>query len=185
MEHRSESMMPYRGPYGSTVTLPRQLPADLRVFSTARIHPTKRAAHRRVAFKAYLALYRDGLLNDFLLPLVERDLEEEVKALLKDVEKRAGTASVTGQMNPWAPIGEADIWWCTEIAIDGLPPLHMITRTQPPNLPEHEFPTLYHPHRHPFKVGIRVADTVDLSVATIERRNNLLDGYFGRYTALG
>lgn len=165
-------MTPYSGPYGSTVTLPRQLPADFRVFSTDRKHPTKRAAHRRVAFKAYLALYHAGLLNDNLLPwtsVIEPDLEEEVQALLKDVEKRAGTASVTCQMNPWAPIQGSNTWWCTQLAIEGLPALYMITRTQLPNFTEDEYVTLYHPHRHPAKVGIHVTDTINPSMEMLEK----------------
>ena len=171
MEHRPNPL-PYEGPWGSTVTLPKLMPAGLRVFSTDRQHPTKRSAHRHAAFKAYSILYKVGLLNDHLLPLtsvIEPDLEEEVKALLQDVGKRSGTASVTGQMDPWAPTDNGDVWWCSELAIDGLPPLHMITRIQPDQLSEDEWPILYRPGRSHLKVGIRAVTTADISGATISK----------------
>ena len=171
LEHTVNSL-PYQGPWGSTVTLPKLVPARLRIFSTDREYPTKRSAHRHVAFKAYRALYETGLLNDNLLPLtsvVEPDLEEEVKALLEDVGKRSGTASVTVQMDPWAPADSSDVWWCSELAIDGLPPLHMITRKQPSELSEEEFPTLYRPGYHPIKVRIRPVGTAKLSGRRIMR----------------
>ena len=158
MENRPSKELPYQGPWGSTLTLPKLVPARLRVFSTDRVHLTKRSAHRHAAFQAYRALYDAGLLNDHLLPLtsvIEPDLEEEVKALLQDVGKRSGTASVTGQMDPWAPTDTSGRWWCSELVIGDLPPLHMITRTPPCRLSEDEFPILYFPHRHPLKVRIR------------------------------
>ena len=148
------------------MTLPKLVPAHLRIFSTDREYPTKRSAHRHVAFEAYCALYEAGLLNDHLLPLtsvVEPDLEEEVKALLEDVGKRSGTASVTAQMDPWAPADRSDVWWCSELTIDGLPPLHMITRKRPSELSESECPTLYRPGRRPIKVGIHAVATAKLS----------------------
>ena len=159
-------VLPYPGPWGSTVTLPKLVPAGLRIFSTDREHPTKRSAYRHAAFKAYRALYQAGLLNDHLLPLtsvIEPDLEEEVKALLRDVGKREGTASVTSQMDPWAPIHKSDVWWCSEIAIEGLPPLHMITRNRLHELSADEYPTLYRGRHGRLKVGIYAVTTADLS----------------------
>jgi len=111
-------------------------------------------------------LYAAGLLNDHLLPLtsvIEPDLEEEVKALLEDVGKRSGTASVTSQMDPWTPANSSHSWWCSELHIDGLPPLYMITRNQIIELTDGECPTLYRPGHHPIKVGIRPAAMVKLS----------------------
>jgi dsRNA-specific ribonuclease len=117
-------------------------------------------------------LYEARLLNDHLLPLtsvVEPDLEEEVKALLKDVGKRAGTAHVTSQMDPWAPTDKADVWWCTELAIDGLPLLHMITRIRLGELSDDECPTLYRARHGHLKVGICAVAMVDLSSERITK----------------
>jgi hypothetical protein len=127
---------PYPGPFGCTVTLPRRLPAELRNFSVDRIYPTKQSAYRHVAFKAYLALYHANLLNDHLLPLtsiVEPDLEEEVKSLLKDVEKRSSMASVTSQMNPWQDDLTDMAWTATRIVIPGFSPIRMLTRVDLPS----------------------------------------------------
>lgn len=166
---------PYPGPWGSMVTLPRQVPKHLRVFTTDCIHPTKRSAYRHVAFKAYKSLYQAGLLNEHLLPLtsvVEPELEEEVKALLQDVEKRTGTASVTSQFDPWAPVKGSDGWWRTEIGIDGLPPLYMFTRTRPCDFLPEDLLTLYHPHRHPLNVKICSSSAIKPSALMIKNARN-------------
>ncbi|KAG1882754.1 hypothetical protein F4604DRAFT_1986646 [Suillus subluteus] len=134
---------PYPGPFGCTVTLPRRLPAEFRIFSVDRIYPTKQSAYRHVAFKAYLALYHANLLNDHLLPLtsvVEPDLEEEVKNLLKDVEKRSSMASVTSQMNPWQDELTDTAWTTTRIVIPGFSPIRMLTRVDLPSFAAMETP---------------------------------------------
>ncbi|KAF7978649.1 hypothetical protein HWV62_45160 [Athelia sp. TMB] len=157
MENRPP-ILPYTGPWGATVTLPRVVQANLRFFTVPCEYSTKISAFRHVAFKAYRALYEAGLLNKNLLPLtsvIEPDLEEEVKALLQDVEKRAGTASVTLQVDPWTPDEQADVWFSTEIAIDSLPPLLMLSRAAVSRLSEDDSPTLYHPYRKDLKVRMR------------------------------
>lgn len=91
----------YPGPYGATLTLPRLLPPSQRVYSTEEKHKTKQAARRHVAFKAYVALHKAGLLNDNLLPLsssIAPLQEAEVQNLLKDIEKREGMADVKQHM---------------------------------------------------------------------------------------
>lgn len=163
--------MPYQGPWGARVTLPKLVPKHLRQFLTDRVYLTKRSAYSHVAFKAYLALYNSGLLNQHLLPLtsvVEPELEEEVKALLQEVEKRDGTATVSAQLNPWAPVNDLDEWWCSELAIDGLPPLHLLTRNPLCDIPDDELPVLFHPHRSPLKVRIGAVESVDISAQMIE-----------------
>jgi endoribonuclease Dicer len=154
------NLMPYQGPYGSKVTLPRLLPPHLRVFTVPRKYTTKRSAHRHAAFEAYLAMYKEGMLNVHLLPIdfPGHEQEEEVKLLLKDVEKRAGEANVPLQMDPWAPTGDDCVWYTTEIIIEGLPPLHMMTRSQPRSLVEQECPTLFYPGRGSLSVRFRILD---------------------------
>ena len=169
MENR-ENPLPYRGPWGARVTLPKLLPKDLRVFSTNRVHTTKRSAYANVAFEAYLALYNAGLLNQHLLPLtsvVEPELDDEVKALLEAIEKRGGTATVSAQLNPWATINDLDEWWCAELEIDGLPPLRLLTRNRLCHIPGDELPVLFHPHRGALKVRISSVKSVDISTQMV------------------
>ncbi|KAJ7494794.1 hypothetical protein B0H11DRAFT_2156090 [Mycena galericulata] len=147
-ENRSTAITLYPGPYGAKVTLPRMLPSGLRCFETDRIHLTKTAAYQHAAFYAYRALYENGLLNDHLLPLtsiIEPELEDEVKALLKEVEKRAGTATVSVQMDPWAPADSTSAWYTSELVITGYPPLLLFTRSKPTYWVGKEAPSLHRP----------------------------------------
>ncbi|KAJ7170731.1 hypothetical protein C8R43DRAFT_1094448 [Mycena crocata] len=147
-ENRSTAILPYTGPYGAKVTLPRLLPSKLRCFETERVHRTKISALRHAAFYAYRALYENGLLNDSLLPLtsvVEPELDEEVKAVLKDTEKRAGTAKVSLQMDPWAPANVLDPWYTSELVITGLPSLVLFTRSKPTYWSGKDIPILHRP----------------------------------------
>ena len=145
---------PYTGPYGCTLILPRPVDPRFRSFSTPRIYPTKVSARRHVAFQAYRALYENGLLNDHLL---EPDQENEIQLLLKDVEKRDGTARVSCQMDPWHVSGGCDAdtrWWSTILEVDGLPPLRMLTQAVIPPLKPDEFPVIHARECPPFKVRV-------------------------------
>ena len=146
----------YQGPFGCTVTLPKALSPELRVYTVERKYPTKRSAYQHVAFMAYLELYKAGLLNDHLLPLtsvIEPELEEEVKDMLKDIEKRDGMTSVTSQLNPWLQSNDEN-WWLTEVAVEGLPSLTLVTHTEIPALGADELPILHHPRRG--RVGVKL-----------------------------
>ncbi|KAL1692718.1 hypothetical protein GGG16DRAFT_123829 [Schizophyllum commune] len=120
------------GPFGATVTLPRAVPLEVRSFTVPRKFSTKISAFRHVAFVAYTTLHKCGLLNDHFLPfttVIDPEREEEVREMLKDVERRAGMANVTGQMDPWRPRDEGDGSWFTAILrIGNLPPLVLFTR---------------------------------------------------------
>ncbi|KAJ7066996.1 hypothetical protein C8F01DRAFT_1119904 [Mycena amicta] len=151
--HSSQNRTPsalYNGPWAAKVTLPRALPPDLRYFETESVYQSKVSAVRHAAFKAYKALYEQGLLNDNLLPLtsvIEPKLEEEVRELLKEVEKRQGTAKVSVQMNPW--LGTTDAWYASELCISGTPPLFLFTRSKPTALFGQHSPILHRPEgRH-------------------------------------
>ncbi|KAI0059577.1 P-loop containing nucleoside triphosphate hydrolase protein [Artomyces pyxidatus] len=147
----------YEGPYGCTVTLPKLVDPAFRTFSTPRVHRTKVSAKRNVAYQAYLALYENGLLNDNLLPLtsvLEPELEDEVRNLLKEVEKRDGTARVTTQMDPWFVVGNPDIWWSTEIGIEGMPSMQLLSQAKLPPLHDDEMPYLHTRERAPFRVRV-------------------------------
>ncbi|KAF8206369.1 hypothetical protein K438DRAFT_1578044 [Mycena galopus ATCC 62051] len=146
--NRSTKIESYSGPYGARVTLPRLLPSELRVYETDRVHSTKASAIRHAAFYAYRALYKNGLLNDHLLPftsVMEPELDDEVKALLAQVERRAGTAKVSLQMDPWAPIDTPGIWYTSELVIADLPPLLVFTRSKPTQWSGKNGPVLHRP----------------------------------------
>ncbi|TFK19782.1 P-loop containing nucleoside triphosphate hydrolase protein [Coprinopsis marcescibilis] len=158
---------PYNGPWESTVTLPRSLPIPVRQFRTEKKYLSKLAAHRHAAFKAYKALYELDLLNDHLLPFtaqVDPEEEEEVKAMLADIEKRAGTARVGLQLDPWEKDGgEGDaaegVWYQSEMALSGTTaasPLLFFTKRPLPNIPMEEGPTLYRPDLPDVKVSVRI-----------------------------
>jgi dsRNA-specific ribonuclease len=130
---------------------------EFRSFSTPRIHRTKLAARRHVAFKAYLALYKNGLLSDNLLPLGSK-LESEVRLLLGDVESRESTALVSSQMDPWRVSSDDSAderWWSTILEVEGLPPLRMLTQAVLPLLENDELPIIHSRERPPFKVHIQ------------------------------
>ncbi|KAK0193260.1 hypothetical protein F5146DRAFT_925200 [Armillaria mellea] len=165
-----QSTPAYDGPWGSTVTLPRFLSSELRVHSTERIHRNKMSAHRHAAFKAYKALYDNGLLDDHLLPLFSHD--EEIKKLQSEVEKRVGIVSVSPQMNPWAPADDGiAVWYCSELTLGELLPLRMFTRTHcPPSWFENDGPPpLFDPRRGTMKVTLRSVGQVALNDEDITR----------------
>ncbi|KAF7327726.1 hypothetical protein MKEN_00352200 [Mycena kentingensis (nom. inval.)] len=145
--HQNQAPRPiYQGPWGAKVTLPRRLPPHLRSFETARVHRSKGSAVRHAAFKAYKTLHEQGLLNDSLLPLTsitEPELENEVKEILKQVERRDGTATVSAQMDPWLPVG--DQWFQSELCISGMPPLRLFTLSLPMELCGPDSPILHRP----------------------------------------
>ena len=156
------ALPPYYGPYGCTLTLPKMVNPKFRSFSTPRVHSTKVAARRHVAFEAYRALYENKLLNDHLLPLtsaLEAEVESEVRLLLKDVEQREGTARVSSQMDPWSDGGADKRWWSTILEVDGFPSLRMLTQTALPSLETDELPTIHSRDCPPFKVRVRGEET--------------------------
>ncbi|KAH8112986.1 hypothetical protein DFH11DRAFT_1689807 [Phellopilus nigrolimitatus] len=151
------------GPYGAKLTLPRLLPYDKRIYTTEEVHATKQVARRHVAFKAYVALYHAGLLNEHLLPLSgsTSPLQDgEIQNLLKDVEKREGLASVREQMDPWN--FNENQWWSNELIIEGVGAFSMLMRRQ---LPQFDFSsdTLHDPDYGPRQVAIRPGSRVNLS----------------------
>ncbi|KAH9889955.1 P-loop containing nucleoside triphosphate hydrolase protein [Cubamyces lactineus] len=163
---------PYQGPWGATVTLPRALPKYLRKFTTPRIHSTKRKAEQHVAFQAYCELYKAGLLDQHLLPLstaIEPDKKEEVEAMLAEVAKRASTARVSIQIDPWALSPEEVVaWFSHELTVEGLPTLRLLTRRPLPTFAQGDFPTLYIPKRG--EVAMSISSTQLIPVTEEEEQ---------------
>ncbi len=80
-----------------------------------------------------------------------------MQLLLKEVEKREGTALVSSQMDPWHVSGgrERDtLWWSTTLEVDGLPPLRMLTQAALPPLKTDELPVIHTREYLPFKVRV-------------------------------
>ncbi|OSD07473.1 P-loop containing nucleoside triphosphate hydrolase protein [Trametes coccinea BRFM310] len=167
---RSEA--PYPGPWGATVVLPRALPKHLRKFTTPRIHRSKRRAQQHVAFQAYVELFNAGLLDNHLLPLssaIEPDKKEEVEAMLAEVAKRASTARVSIQMDPWAVSEETSAWYAHELTVEGLPTMRTFTRRPLPQFAQGDFPTLYIPKRGEASVTISTKQAVAVTEAEVRR----------------
>ncbi|KAH9851493.1 P-loop containing nucleoside triphosphate hydrolase protein [Lenzites betulinus] len=138
----------YMGPWGATVSLPRALPKHLRRFTTPQIHLSKRKAQQHAAYQAYVQLYQAGLLDNHLLPLstaIEPDKKEEVEAMLAEVAKRASTARVTIQVDPWAVSEDSSAWFAHEVTVTGLPNMRMLTRRPLPAFAQEDFPVFYIP----------------------------------------
>jgi dsRNA-specific ribonuclease len=126
------------------------------------VYKNKISAHRHSAFKAYKALYDAGLLNENLLPItsvMEPELEEEVKAMLAEVEKREGLAKVSMSIDPWLPTDSdsedtADSWHCSKLHIEDLPPLFLFSRSELIKLGNVDGPFLYRPGTPPIGTSI-------------------------------
>ncbi|RDX50374.1 P-loop containing nucleoside triphosphate hydrolase protein [Lentinus brumalis] len=173
----------YKGPWGATVTLPRALPTHLQKFTTPRVHGTKRRAEQRAAFEAYVQLYKAGLLNNHLLPLssaIEPDKKEEVEAMLAEVAKRASTAQVTVQVDPWAVVRDEPVWFVHELAVSGLPTVNLFTRNPLPAFAQEDFPSLYIPGSGEVSMTIHAAQPKPASSDQVQRARRWSYALFSR-----
>lgn len=83
------------------VTLPNCVNSSVRHTVGRKSWRTERAAMKDAAFQAYIALYRAGLLNDNLLPLMnDRTMEKDER------EELPSTAEISEQLNPWIDMAE-------------------------------------------------------------------------------
>ncbi|PGG98382.1 hypothetical protein AJ79_08890 [Helicocarpus griseus UAMH5409] len=92
------------------VILPSLLDPEFRVIRGSKRWKTERMAERDAAFQAYAKLYKQGLVNENLLPVhwqLGDDLSPEVS------EKRPSIMKVAGRINPWTMI--ANRWGTAEI----------------------------------------------------------------------
>ncbi|PFH49493.1 hypothetical protein AMATHDRAFT_63058 [Amanita thiersii Skay4041] len=165
-------------PFGSTVTLPKCLNLPNREFTVECIYGSRISAHRHVALKAYSELWSLGLLNDHLLPItsmMEPERDDEVKEMLKDVEKRASTANVSLQMNPWAADETTDVdmdgddwWWCSTLTIANHPSFFFFMRREPIEWMDGDAPLLYRPGQEPLKVHLLKLERVSGTTKMVE-----------------
>jgi len=84
------------------VTLPNSVHPSVRQASSLRSWQKENMAAKDAAFQAYVALYKAGLLNDNLLPLLPGDEFEEAKS----AEDSSSMVKIQRQHNPWLDMAE-------------------------------------------------------------------------------
>jgi dsRNA-specific ribonuclease/ERCC4-related helicase len=88
------------------VVLPLSVNEELRRHQSRTSWLSEKNAMKDAAFEAYLALYRAGLVNDNLLPLLRHDGVADDQSR-SEAEKRAAIMNVEEQMNPWIEVAKA------------------------------------------------------------------------------
>ncbi|KAL3422431.1 dicer-like protein 2 [Phlyctema vagabunda] len=90
----------------ATVILPLSVDEAVRVAHSRTAWLSEKNAIKDAAFEAYIALYRAGLVNENLLPLLRHDpLIDELESTM--VETRPSIVRVREQINPWTHVSEA------------------------------------------------------------------------------
>ncbi|KAB8290244.1 hypothetical protein EYC80_011111 [Monilinia laxa] len=88
------------------VFLPLSVPETLRVHKSRGSWLSEKGAAKDAAFEAYVALYKGGLVNDNLLPLmVHNEVIDELTS--KPVDTRASLLQVKERLDPWLEITRA------------------------------------------------------------------------------
>ena len=150
------------------VILPNSLDPTLREHQGTGNWKSERYAKRDAAFEAYVALHTAGLVNDHLLPILERD--SEVVDGSTAVEKRAALVEAAEQLNPWRSVAQS---WeeaseiqtaCIDISGYGEPSLEIVMILPRQCPPIADF-ILHWDHEKAFTVSIREesSSTYDLS----------------------
>jgi len=136
---------------------------------------SKLSAHRHAAFTAYVQLYEQGLLDDNLLPIssvLQPELEDEVKEMLADVEKRAGMAKVSMSVDPWARLEEdgGSDFYLSVLEWEGSPPLLMFTHRELIRLGDGTGgPVLHRKGKPPLKVTVSPAGRISANDPVIDK----------------
>ncbi|KAJ8611905.1 hypothetical protein MRB53_037701 [Persea americana] len=126
----------------ATVSLPSSVPARIRQTSSKNSWRTEKAARKDAAFHAYKALYEAGLLDDHLLPIIQRwNVNEGLYEMAPPPRMQFACVNV------WKPVGDHNEQFKIDIRItppdtyDELPiDIQLITYTQvsvPPELELH------------------------------------------------
>ena len=93
------------GLVGCATMLPSCVNALLRYSRGETVWRTERAARKDAAFRAYIKLYKAGLISDNLLPF-----KHEPAVFLEEVERLSAKCLVGEQLNPWMNVAAA---WST------------------------------------------------------------------------
>lgn len=84
----------------ATVYLPPSLPPEIRRVKSLRLWYSEKNAFKDAAFQAFKAVYKAGLVNDNLMPLVDD--------ILAGIEKRSSMMEVNDLWKPWRKV--AQLW---------------------------------------------------------------------------
>ncbi|KAG0646281.1 ATP-dependent helicase DCL-2 [Hyphodiscus hymeniophilus] len=88
------------------IILPISVIEPLRRYESRTSWQSENNSMKDAAFEAYVALYKAGLVNDNLLPLLRHGgIVDEL--LRSEVEKRAAIMKVEEQINPWIEVAKA------------------------------------------------------------------------------
>lgn len=87
------------------MVLPKSVDISVREAQGKAFWRSQKLAKQDAAFEAYVALYRAGLVNNHLLPLVAYN-EDALKAY-SEVEKRPSFVSAKQQLSPWPAVAAA------------------------------------------------------------------------------
>ncbi|TVY48374.1 Dicer-like protein [Lachnellula occidentalis] len=89
----------------ATVILPLSVDKMVRVASSQTSWSSEKNAIKDAAFEAYMALYKAGLVNDHMLPLLRHGVDVD-DLLSSKVETRASLMTVKDQLNPWIGVAQ-------------------------------------------------------------------------------
>lgn len=149
------------------VTLPNCVDSSVRTAASGWEWKSERMAKKDAAFQAYVALYKKGLVNDNLLPLLLGKDEE----VMPDIETRASVEEVSEIFNPWASIakswmepGESLKKKLISITRPDRPTLYLVI-IFPQGLPALESFTIYWDNEITYSISI--TDTTPMSVTDI------------------
>ncbi len=110
------------------IVLPASLDPNLRQTSGSSVWQSERMAKHDAAFEAYLRLYKAGLINDNLLPVVVPDLDDPTSF---EVESRDGMCLTSARFHPWR-----------EVAIGGVAESRLCVLRLDISGPEQHFPPM-------------------------------------------
>ncbi|OBT88022.1 hypothetical protein VE02_02895 [Pseudogymnoascus sp. 03VT05] len=165
----------FYGMITGNVILPNCVDSSVRTAASGWEWKSERMAKKDAAFQAYVALYKKGLINDNLLPLL-LGKEEDVMA---DIETRASVEEVSEIFNPWTSIAKS--WMepgdslkkkLISIARPGRPTLYLAI-VFPRELPTLETFTIYWDNEITYSISISDATPIsstDTSLIPIMRQ---------------
>ncbi|KAK4902509.1 Dicer-like protein 2 [Elasticomyces elasticus] len=158
----------------ATVTLPSFLHQDIRTASSRERWLSEAAAIKDAAFEAYLALYKAGLLNDNLLPLVKQPVLEEGEHV-----DQPSLVEVADRIDPWAALATKvshgfSTWHSTIITFAGgeVGPVEVVLPAQLLQAAHFE---LYWNEQISYSVTIAATHSVTVHLAQLELLRNDTD----------
>ncbi|KAK3643224.1 Dicer-like protein 2 [Elasticomyces elasticus] len=158
--------------WAATVTLPSFLHQDIRTASSRETWLSEAAAIKDAAFEAYVALYKAGLLNDNLLPLVKEPVFEEGEHI-----DQPSLVEVAERAEPWValatPVTHSTATWHSTIVIFSRGEVGPVRVILPAQLLQAEHFELYWTEQISYSVTIAATQPVTLRPAQLEvLRNN-------------